>query len=487
MGTAAGRAVTMSETDAALPLWLGGEPYETGTTVAVTDKWSGSPFARVAWADRQTIDRAIELSVDGFHALRAWPAWRRAAALRQVADAVEAERARFAEVLVREAGKPLQFADAEIDRALDTLRLGAEEASRIRGEHVPLDGSPRGDAYEGWVRRFPIGPCALITPFNFPLNLVCHKVAPAIAAGCSFVLKPAPATPVSALLLGEILSRAGLPPGTFSILPCSNGDAAALVEDDRLRMLSFTGSVQVGWQLREQAPRKRMTLELGGNAACIVDRDADPSFAAERIVFGAFYQAGQSCISVQRVLVHAEIYARFSEVLLERIRALRGGSPSERDTFLSPLISEAAAERVEGWIADAVQAGAQVLVGGTRRGAFLEPTVLEGVPPTSALVCEEAFGPVMTLAAFDDLDDAIARANDPHLGLQAGIFTDSLARARRAFEGLEVGGVVIGDIPSSRVDAMPYGGIRDSGTGREGVRYAIEEMTEPKLMLVRRR
>jgi acyl-CoA reductase-like NAD-dependent aldehyde dehydrogenase len=469
------------------PLWLGGRPLETGRWLDVTDKWSDRIFARAALADGPVIGRAIESAGEGFRALRDWPAWRRAGVLRAVADALEAERSRFAEALVHEAGKPIQFAEAEIDRALDTLRLGAEEATRIRGEHVPLDGSPRGDAYEGWVRRFPIGPCALITPFNFPLNLVCHKVAPAIAAGCSFVLKPAPATPVTALLIGELLARTDLPPGAFSVLPCSNEDAAALVEDERLRMLSFTGSVHVGWQLRGRAPRKRMTLELGGNAACIVDRDADIEFAVERIVFGAFYQAGQSCISVQRVLVHADIEARFRELLLQRVRGLQAGDPLDRRTFLSPLISESAARRVEGWISEAIAAGGTLLCGGTRHGAFLEPTVLENVPPGQALACEEAFGPVMTITPFTDLEDAIARANDPRMGLQAGIFTDSIERARLAFERLDVGGVVLGDIPSSRVDAMPYGGIRDSGTGREGVRYAIEEMTEPKLLLVRRR
>jgi acyl-CoA reductase-like NAD-dependent aldehyde dehydrogenase len=471
----------------ALPLWLGGRPVETGSWLDVTDKWRSGTLARVARADRSVLEAAIESSVEGFDALRDWPAWRRAAVLRQVADALQADRRRFAEALVFEAGKPIQFAEAEVDRALDTLRLGAEEATRICGEHVPLDGSPRGETYEGWVKRFPIGPCALITPFNFPLNLVCHKIAPAIAAGCSFVLKPAPATPVTALLLGELLARTDLPTGAFSILPCSNEDAAALVDDERLRMLSFTGSVRVGWQLRGQAPRKRMTLELGGNAACIVDRDADLGFAVDRIVFGAFSQAGQSCISVQRVFVHAEVQPQFRELLLDRVDRLQTGEPLDHATFLSPLISDTAAERVEGWIHRAVTAGAQVLCGGTRRGAFVAPTVVEDVPDDQPLVCEEAFGPVLTLATFEDLDDVIARANDRRMGLQAGIFTDSIERARRAFDRLEVGGVVLGDIPSARVDAMPYGGIRDSGTGREGVRYAIEEMTEPKLLLVRRR
>lgn len=470
-----------------LPLWLGGTPIRTEATLDVRDKWSGEVFARASIADRATLDRALDAAVDGFQELRTWPAWRRAAVLRSVADAIEAERDRFARALVREAGKPIQFAAAEIDRALDTLRLGAEEATRVRGEHVPLDGSPRGDAYEGWVRRFPIGPAALITPFNFPLNLVCHKIAPAIAAGCSFVLKPAPTTPISALLLGEVLARTDLPPGAFSVVPCSNEDAALLVDDPRLRMLSFTGSVDVGWRLRAQAPRKRMTLELGGNAACIVDRDADLAFAADRVAFGAFSLAGQSCISVQRVIVHADVEARFRDALLARIAKLRAGDPFDPDTFLSPLISEEAAARVEQWISEAVAGGAVILTGGVRRGSWIEPTVLEGVPSDAAISCEEAFGPVMTLSAFDDLEDAIARANDPRLGLQAGIFTDSIERGRRAFEGLDVGGVVLGDIPSSRVDAMPYGGVRDSGAGREGVRYAIEEMTEPRLLLVRRR
>ena len=367
------------------------------------------------------------------------------------------------------------------------LRFSAAMARTFTGEMVAMDASSAGVGKLGYVMRVPVGVVAAISPFNFPLNLVCHKIAPAIAAGCSFVLKPAPTTPISALLLGEVLARTDLPRGAFSVVPCTHEDAALLVDDPRLRMLSFTGSVDVGWRLRAQAPRKRMTLELGGNAACIVDRDADLAFAADRVAFGAFSLAGQSCISVQRVIVHAEVEAPFREALLARVAGLRAGDPFDPGTFLSPLISGDAAARVERWIQEAVATGARVLTGGVRRGSWVEPTVLEGVAPDAAISCEEAFGPVMTLSAFEGLEDAIAHANDPRLGLQAGIFTDSVERGRRAFEGLDVGGVVLGDIPSSRVDAMPYGGVRDSGTGREGVRYAIEEMTQPRLLLVRRR
>jgi acyl-CoA reductase-like NAD-dependent aldehyde dehydrogenase len=469
-----------------LPYWLAGEAVAAAPWLEVEDKYTRQPATRVARADAAVVDRAIGAAVLGFDAFRRWPAWRRAAVLRHLARRIDERQAELARVLVIETGKPLAIARGEVLRAFDTVSLAAEEATRIHGEQLPLDGSPRGEGFEGLVRRFGVGPCAFITPFNFPLNLVCHKVAPALAAGCSFVLKPASTTPVSALLIGEILAETDLPPGTFSILPCASRDAAALVDDPRLRLLSFTGSAAVGWELAARAVRKRVTLELGGNAACIVDAGTDLDHAAERIVYGAFYQAGQSCISVQRVFVHRDALPALREKLVARVQASRSGDPLEEGTFVAPLISVEDAVRVEGWVQAALDRGAKLVCGGARDGAVFDLTILEDVPADAEVSCQEVFGPVMTLESFTDFGDALRRANDTRFGLQAGVFTDSLSHAWQAFETLEVGGVVIGDVPASRVDAMPYGGVKESGHGREGVRYAIQEMTEPRLMLLRR-
>ena len=331
----------------------------------------------------------------------------------------------------------------------------------------------------------PVGACGLITPWNFPLNLVAHKVAPAIAAGCPFVLKPASATPIGALVIGEVLAETDLPEGAFSILPCAVADAEPLVVDERLKLLSFTGSHDVGWKLKAAAGKKKVQLELGGNAACIVDEDADVEDAVARLVIGAFYQSGQSCIGVQRVLVHERIYDELSARFVAATEALQAGDPKQEATFVGPMISEADAARLLGWVEDAVGAGARLLCGGRREGALLRPTLLEGVPRELPLCAEEAFGPVAVLSPFSDFDEALREVNDSKYGLQAGVFTRDLYRAQRAWDTLEVGGVVIGDVPSWRVDHMPYGGVKDSGLGREGLRYSIEEMTELRLMVVR--
>jgi acyl-CoA reductase-like NAD-dependent aldehyde dehydrogenase len=334
-------------------------------------------------------------------------------------------------------------------------------------------------------KRVPVGPCAFITPFNFPLNLAAHKIAPALAAGCPFVLKPASWTPVGALLIGEILAETNLPEGAFAILPCRSQDVAALVTDDRIKLLSFTGSPEVGWALKARAGKKRVLLELGGNAAVVVDEDADLDDAVQRIVFGAFYQSGQSCISVQRILGHASIYEALRDKLVEATRKLVVGDPKDELTFIGPVISEEDARRLEEWVRSAVAHGGRLLCGGNRRGALFEATLLEDVPKTENLCADEAFGPVAVLSRFTDFDAALAAVNDSIYGLQAGVFTRDLYKAMRAWDRLEVGGVLIGEVPSWRVDHMPYGGVKDSGLGREGIRFAMEEMTEIRLLVVR--
>ncbi len=468
------------------PLYLGGRPTQTGLTLPVANKYTGETATSVARADRALVDQAIGRAAAAFEATRRMPAYQRQAVLNHVVRRVAERHEELARALAVEAGKPIRDARGEVTRLVDTFRIAAEEAVRISGEWLPLDISARAAGYQAVVRRFPLGPCGFITPFNFPMNLVAHKVAPAIAAGCPWVLKPASATPVGALILGEILAETDLPAGAFSILPCSSADVEPLVTDDRIRLLSFTGSAEVGWALRARAGRKRVTLELGGNAACIVDRDADLDYAAERITFGAFYQSGQSCISVQRVLAHRDVYADLGARLVERAQRLKWGDPLAEDTFLGPLISETEARRVEAWVGEAVAAGARVLCGGRREGAFYAATWLENVDRRQKVSCAEVFGPVATLEPFEDFRAAVRVANDSDYGLQAGEFTRDLKHAFYAFEELEVGGVIVGDVPSFRVDSMPYGGVKLSGTGREGVRYAIEEMTERKLLVLNR-
>ncbi len=468
------------------PCFLGGRPFETGADLVVKNKYSGDPITRVARADRALVTEAIGRAAAARDALRRLPCHRRQAILAHLVQRITERQTEFAAALALEAGKPLRDARGEITRLIDTFRIAAEEAVRITGEWLPLDISPRATGYQALVRRFPVGVCGFITPFNFPMNLVAHKIGPAIAAGCPWVLKPASATPVGALLLGEILTETDMPAGAFSILPCSAAEAEPLVTDERVALLSFTGSPAVGWDLKARAGRKRVTLELGGNAACLVDADADLDYAADRLTFGAFSHSGQSCISVQRVFAHRRIYEALRARLIDRAARLRRGDPLDEATDLGPLISETEAVRVEQWVAEAVAAGARVLCGGRRHGAFYEATWLENVDPRLKISCAEVFGPVAILTPFEDFAAAVRAANDSAFGLQCGVFTRDLRHAFYAYEELEVGGVVVGDIPSFRVDSMPYGGVKQSGLGREGVRYAIEEMTERKLLVLNR-
>jgi aldehyde dehydrogenase (NAD+) len=374
-----------------------------------------------------------------------------------------------------------------VTRLVDTFREAAAEATRVGGEALNLETTPRAKGTRGMTRRVPVGPVSLISPFNFPLNLAAHKVAPAIAAGCPFVLKPASRTPLGALLIGEVLAETSLPKGAFSILPAHRDGADLFTTDERLKLLSFTGSPAVGWDLKARAGKKKVVLELGGNAAAIVDADqgAKLEHVVARLVFGGFYQSGQSCISVQRILVHEALYDEVRTRLVAAVQALVAGDPHDEATFIGPIIDEKEARRIEAWVQSARAAGGRVLCGGARSGVMVTPAVLEDVPETEAVVAEEVFGPVVVLSRFSSFEGALAQVNATKFGLQAGVFTDSLAHTLKAWDELEVGGVVINDVPSFRVDSMPYGGVKDSGLGREGVRWAVEDMTELRLLVLR--
>ncbi len=467
------------------PFYFANRPQEPNADLEVVDKFTDEVVSRVALADKQVLDQAIAAATAAAGPMRRLGAWQRKAVLRHLLERCKERGDELANVLVVEAGKPIQFARGEVARLLDTFEVAAEESTRIVGEVLPLDITPRGGNYRGMWQRVPVGPCGFITPWNFPLNLVAHKIAPAIACGCPFVLKPASYTPISALILGEILAETDLPAGAFSILPMRSSDAAALVEDERIKKLSFTGSAEVGWELRDRARKKHVTLELGGNAAVVVDRDADVDDAIERCVFGGYYQSGQSCISVQRIYVHREIYDAFRTKFVDSVRGLVTGNPREDSTFVGPIISEDDAKRIEESIRSAVEKGGRLLCGGARNGRMIEPTVLEHVPHEATAACEEIFGPVTSLYQFTEFDQALAAVNDSRYGLQAGVFTRDIGKIQTAWDELAVGGVMINEVPSFRIDSMPYGGTKDSGMGREGVRWAIESMTEVRLLVIR--
>lgn len=472
----------------ARPNWVAGVP-ETGSEVLeVRHPGDGSLVATVAVATPEQVERAVVAAVDVAPRLASTPAHVRAAALDHVARRLAERADELARLITAENGKPLLWARGEVGRAVSVFRWAAEEARRWSGEVQRLDTDPGGAGRLALVRRVPRGPVLGIAPFNFPLNLVAHKIAPAVAVGAPIVLKPAPKTPLSALVLGELLAETDLPAGAVSVLVVPNERAAALVADPRLPVVSFTGSGPVGWGIRDAAPRKHVTLELGGNAAAVVcadwSSDADLDHAATRIATFATYQAGQSCISVQRVLVDASLHDRFVDRLVAAVRAQRTGSPWDEATQVGPLIDVAAAERVEAWVDEAVRAGAKVLTGGVREGSSYAPTLLADVPEDAKVSCEEVFGPVLLVEPVGGVDEAFAKVNASRYGLQAGVFTHDLQLAFRAHAELEVGGVVIGDVPSYRADQMPYGGAKESGVGREGVRYAMEDFTYERVMVL---
>ncbi|MDW8186335.1 MAG: aldehyde dehydrogenase family protein [Anaerolineae bacterium] len=466
---------------------VAGRWIRTGDAVEVRSPYDESLVAVAHRARPDELETTVAAATRAFEATRRMPSWKRAEILERISAGIAARREEFARTIALEAGKPIRTARVEVDRAVFTFKVAAEEAKRIYGEIVPLDWVPGTEERIGYVRRVPLGPILGITPFNFPLNLVVHKVAPALAAGNPILIRPSTKTPVSALKLGEIILEAGWPPEGFAVIPCTTQDAELLVRDDRIRMLTFTGSPVVGWGLKARAGRKRVTLELGGNAGVIVHQDADLDYAAERVTWGGFTYAGQSCISVQRVYIHEEIYETFVDRLLQRVSALRVGDPLDETTDVGPVIDREAAERIETWIQEAIEGGAKVLIGGRRTGNLWEPTVLASIQEDMKISCQEVFGPLIGLYRYEDPIEAIRAVDRSDYGLQAGIFTSDLRLIAAAFEGIEVGGLVVNDVPTFRVDHMPYGGVKLSGFGREGVRYAIEEMTELKLMVVNQR
>jgi acyl-CoA reductase-like NAD-dependent aldehyde dehydrogenase len=469
------------------PLYLNNKAEQSNTDLAVTDKFTGEVAFRVALADSATIDAGIAGAVEAAEPMAAMASYERQNVLMHCVSRFKERSEELAYALCVEAGKPIKDSEGEVSRLIDTFRIAAEESVRMTGEVQPLDISPRAKGYQGMWKRVPIGPCSFISPFNFPLNLAAHKIAPAIAVGCPFVMKPASRTPLGAIIMGEILAETDLPEGAFSILPTSRDGADLFTEDDRLKLLSFTGSPDVGWALKAKAGKKKVVLELGGNAAVIIDHDADLDDALERVIFGAFYQSGQSCIGVQRIIIHADIYDRFRDMLVAKTQTLVAGNPHERDTFIGPMIDVKEATRLDGWIQEAVAGGAKLLCGGKRDGAMLEATLLEGVDRNAKAYREEAFGPLAILSRFTDFDAALDEVNDSKFGLQAGIFTRDIFKSLDAWDRLDVGGVVINDVPSYRVDNMPYGGVKDSGLGREGIRFAMEDMTEIRNLVIRRR
>ncbi len=467
------------------PFYLANEAQSPNTDLVVTDKYTGEAATRVAMANADTIDQAIAAAVAAATPMRRLAPYHRQAVLNHCVDRFTERSEELAYSLCVEAGKPIHDSRGEVSRLIDTFRIAAEESVRITGEVMNLEISPRARGYRGMFQRVPIGPCSFISPFNFPLNLAAHKIAPAIAVGCPFVLKPASRTPLGAILMGEVLAETDLPKGAFSILPCRRDGADLFTTDDRIKLLSFTGSPGVGWDLKARAGKKKVVLELGGNAACVVDSDADLDDAVRRLTMGAFYQSGQSCIGVQRIIAHESIYDALKKHLVEATKNLVAGDPKEEATFVGPMIDVREAERLEAWISAAIDAGGKVLCGGKRKGAMLEATLLENVPKDQSLCTEEAFGPVAVLSKFSTFDEALAEVNASAFGLQAGIFTRDIYKIQQAWDELEVGGVIIGDVPSWRVDNMPYGGVKDSGLGREGIRFAMEDMTELRHLVIR--
>ena len=464
---------------------LNGERITSGKRLDIASPYDGSAVGITFQATRAHAQAAVTAGVKSFEITRKMTPHERGTILRKVSDHIAARREDFARLIALEAGKPIKTARAEVDRAIFTFALASEEAGQIGSEVLDLSAQASAAGRTGIVRRFSVGPILAITPFNFPLNLVAHKLAPAIAAGCTIVLKPAPKTPLTALMLAEIIQNAEWPAGALNVLPLENADAEWLVANDELKMLTFTGSGAVGWALKAKAGKKKVVLELGGNAAVIVHSDADIEDAAKRCVQGGFSYAGQSCISVQRIFAHRDVAEKFTSELITGVQALKCGDPLDESTDVGPVINDAAALRISEWVQEAVTGGARVLTGGKLTGSVYPPTVLTHTRPEMKVNCEEVFAPVVIVETYDDFSDAIRRVNDSPYGLQAGVFTRDSALLLRAFEELQVGGVIANDSSSFRADQMPYGGVKDSGIGREGIRYAIEEMTEPRVLVLK--
>jgi len=471
-------------------LWVNGEARKGIDKVLVHNPYDGKSFATVSVAGRRLIRQAIKSACTAFGQLRAMPRFERAEILVNMADGLNEARTEIIDALILEGGKPRMFAEQELARTLSVFSWAAEEARRFSGEQIPMDGMQRGIGYEGYTRREPIGPVLGICPFNFPLNLVAHKVAPALAVGNSIIIKPASATPISALIMARISSHAGAPAGSVNVLPVRHKDIPVLLEDEHIKMLSFTGSAAVGWGLKDRIGKKRIALELGGNSGSIVDASANVDWAAERLALGGFAQAGQSCIAVQRIYVQRDIYDSFLARLVQAAEQSKAGNPLHEDVVIGPVISSNAADRIMAWIEEAVSAGAGIACGGKRLkhgcGNIIRPTVLTDVKEDMRICREEVFGPVVAVSRFTDVGDAIARVNRSDGGLQAAIFSNTMTHVQMAVDELEVGGVVVNDFPTYRIDHMPYGGVKNSGLGREGIRYTMLEMSEEKMVVIRK-
>jgi len=467
------------------PMFLAGRWVESSDRLEISnparpDQPAGATFN----ATPEQYDAAVEAAVRAFETTRHLPAYERGRILRDISAGIRARREELGRLISLEAGKPIRDALIEVDRAVLTFRLGAEEAERMVGEVIPLDLMPASKDRVGITRRFPIGPVAGISPFNFPLNLAAHKISPAIAAGNSIVLKPPSKDPLTMLTVAEIIDAAGVPEGMVSILPMTRELGDRMVEDERFKLLTFTGSPSVGWRMKERAGKKKVVLELGGNAGVIVDRTADLDWAVKRILVGAYTYAGQVCISVQRIFVHDEIWDAFMERFRAGAQALKVGDPLDPTTDVGPMVDANAASRTQRWVDEAVALGGKVVLGGKANGNFFEPTILTDVPIHAQVCSNEAFAPLAVVFRFTDFDDAVRRVNDSSFGLQTGVFTSDLGHAWRGFHELQVGGVIVNDVPLYRIDHMPYGGVKDSGLGREGLRWSIEDMTELRIMVL---
>jgi len=463
---------------------VGGEWIESDKYFDLINPYDGQPIAEIPLASGEDVTRAVDSALRGFKEISTLPPHCRADILLKISNLLIEKKEKIAQTIAVESGKPLKYSIGEVERAVETFRFASEEAKRIHGETIPMGASKGSENRVAFYERFPLGVIGAITPFNFPINLVAHKVAPAIAAGNAIVLKPAEQTPLTALLLGEILLEAGLPSKAIQIVTGDGVTGAALVNDDRLKMITFTGSPPVGREIKSKAGMKKVTLELGSNSGVIIEPDADIDTAVTRALMGAFANSGQVCISLQRIYLHREIYEIFKSRFVEKVKGLKSGDPMNAGTDIGPLIDRAAADKTGRRVNEAVKEGACILLGGKGKGSFFEPTVLENVTPSMQVVCGEVFAPLVSLISYDDFDDALRMVNDSIYGLQAGVYTKDINKAFKAFRVLEVGGVIINDVPTYRADHMPYGGVKESGLGREGLKYAVEEMTELKTLVL---
>lgn len=464
-------------------IYLDGEFVTSSKPLVINNPFDGAEVGTTYFADDQILERAICSAVNAKAAMSELPSWKRYEILKFIAEQLELDKSYFANLLSLESGKPMRYSIGEIERAMQTFVVASEEAKRLPGEVMSLDWTKSGEGKYGVVKYYPVGPVAGISPFNFPMNLAVHKIAPAIAAGCPIVLKPSTSTPLSTLALAKVIHQSGLPKGGFAVLPMDRVTGNKLVTDDRFKLLSFTGSPAVGWNMKRQSGRKKVVLELGGNAGVIITKSANMELAVAKSVIGGFSYSGQVCIHAQRIYVESEIFDEFSRKFVEKVVALKFGSPQDPDTEISSMIDEANALRVEAWVDEAVADGAKILCGGKREGTYYHPTILVETKPSMKVCSLEVFGPVVTLEPFDGFANAINAINDSDFGLQAGVFTNSIEEMDYAHKHLEVGGVIINDVPTFRVDHMPYGGVKDSGLGREGVKYAMLDMLEPRILV----